>query len=219
MVMHRSKQFDSQSLAPLGGTTTRARAGFDNTAQPPLTSGFGAVMEQEEDIQSSTEGYVGGDNGPNSAAIDRILRHQGTRLGANIALLEQRYEMLPHPARFQTLHGKHARLSNARHTAAADDLGVLPSLVAKHLDLLRKIETLMSRRPDGQRGELILAEIARNHEEMAWMLTALIKEDESVRDFVPTPVIASAPASPKLSTSEANWENEGGASGASPVAT
>ena len=213
MVMHVSTQFDSP---PLGGTTTRAEAGFDDTAQPPLTSGFGAVMQQEEDIQSSTEGYLGADNGPNSAAIDRLLRQQGTRLGANLALLERRYGMLPHPARFRPLQAKHVRLSTARR-AAAPDSGVLPSLIAQHLELLRKIETLISQRPDGQRGELILAQIARNHEEMAWMLAALIKQDECVRDLVPYPVTAAAPATSNLASGEANWENEGGAARVEPL--
>lgn len=208
--MHTSTHIDSQLISPNGGTTTRAMAGSDTTAQPPLTSGFSVVMEQEEEIQSSTIGYLGTDKGPNSAALDRILQHQGVRLGANIALLEQRYETLPHPVRFRTLHTKHGPLSRARRTAVAEDAGILPSLIAQHLNLLRKIETLIRQRPDGQRGELILTEIARNHEEMAWMLTALIREDESKRDLVPTPANALKKAL-HLGANEATWENEGGA--------
>src|ERR1043166_6123044 len=188
--MDNSNQIDSDLLAPPDGVTTRAMACRDDTAQPPLASGFGAVMEQEQKIQSFTEEYIGADNGPHSAAIDRILRQQQTRLGANIALLEQRYEMLP-PARIQTRHAKHPPLSYARRIMATpDDSGVLQKLVAQHLDLIRNIETLIDQRPDGQRGTLILAEIARNHEDMAWMLTALLKEEDSVRDLVPIPVTA-----------------------------
>jgi hypothetical protein len=203
----------SPPLSP--GTTTRATPGLDDTAQPALTSGFGTLMEQEREIQSSTERYVGEDHGEKSAAINRILQHQQVRLGANIALLEERYEMLPNPGRFHLLPKERVRLARApRPDASANDEGFLPSLVAQHMDALRRIVALSAQRPDGQRGELILAEIARNHEEMAWMLTALIKEDESVRDLIPSPTVAEA--APPTAT-EATWENEGGAPAGGPA--
>ena len=205
--MHLSTDSDQPS-ALLGGKTTRSDRGRD-TAQPPLTSGFGAVMEQEEKIQCATERSVGGDKGPKSAAIDRILRDHGTRLGANIALLEQRYETLPHPSRFKMLRANPDRLSTAEHAVIGCDDGILSALASQHVALLGKIETLIRQRPDGQRGELILAEIARNHEEMARMLTALVNDDESLRDMVP--LSASEAPVPALPKGEAAWENEGGA--------
>lgn len=211
MVMHASTSFDSPSFSPLGDATARTAVSSNLLPPPPLTSGFGTVMEHEEDIQSSTEEYLGADKGPNSAAIDRILQYQAARLGANIALLEQRYETLPHPGRFQILQAKHNRLSAAHPIAGTGVIGTLRHLIVQHLNLLRKIETLIGQRPDGQRAELILAEMVRNHEEMAWMLTALIKEDDSVRDMLPIPIIAAAAAASKNEASEANWENEGGA--------
>jgi hypothetical protein len=67
----------------------------------------------------------------------------------------------------------------------------------------------------GQQGALILTEVAHNHEEMAWMLTALLHEDLSVHDFVPVPIIATK-ASIKT-RAEATWENEGGAPRSSPA--
>ena len=210
--MYASPQIDSHPLSSPSGTTTRAVAGSDDTAQPSVTSGFGAVMEQERDIQSSTDGYLGVSHGPRSTAINRILGHQQTQLGANIALLEERYEMLPHPVRFQVLREKRIHLTHARRAAALEDGGVfLPALVAQHLNLLRNIDALITQRPDGQRGELILAEIARNHEEMAWVLTALIKEEDAVRDLISAPITASTSPVAKPSSSEMNWENEGGA--------
>lgn len=213
MVMHPTVTFDSPPRAPLGGTTTRAVFGSDHTAQPPLTSGFGAVMEQEVNIQSSTEKCLDARTGPHSAALGRILRHQGRRLGANIALLEQRYEMLPHPARFQTLHAPHGRLSLVHEAPVADAGDVLPSLIAQHLALLRKIETLISQRPDGQRGELILAEIARNHEEMAWMLTALLTEDTTAARRVAD---GGERAARGVKQAEEAWDNEGGSVSPAP---
>lgn len=216
MVMHPSVQIASQLLSSPGGRTMRARVDADAMDYPRLTSGFGAVREQEEDAQSSTKGYLGFDRGPNSAAIDRVLLHHGTRLGANVGLLEQRYRMLPHPDRFQSLDKTHPRLSTPSRTATATAGGLLPHLVGLHLNLLRKIEALVDQHSDGPRGEVLLAQIARSHEEMAWVLLALLKEGESVRDSVPFPVIAGAP---QLAPSEARWENEGGAAASEPGAS
>ena len=208
--MHATPQHDFSSR-PAAGTTTRATAGIDDTAQPPLTSGFGAVMEQERDIRSATAGYLAIDHGPQSASIDRLLRRQEAQLGANIALLEERYEMLPHPNRFRTLHTPKIRPPTARRTVPGKRDDFLPSLVARHVELLRDIVALQTHRPDGQRGELILAEIARNHEEMAQMLTTWIKEDDSARDLLRVPTTAVvAPAAAAPSVTVARWENEGG---------
>lgn len=209
--MHAALQPSANFPFPSTSTTTRADAARDETAQPPLTSGFGAVMEQERDIQSSTQQYLGADRGSRSAPVDHILGLQGARLGANIALLEERYEMLPSPIRFHSLRETRTRVAARREVSTVADVRtMLSSLVAQHLNLLRKIDALITQRPDGQRGELILSEVARNHEEMASTLTALINSDDMVRDLVPIPTIARRSASAQPA-SEARWENEGGA--------
>lgn len=216
--MQISTPSDSCSPATPGGVTTRAAAGPHNdTAQPSLTSGFGAVIEKEHELQAATGGYLDEANGSRSATVARMLRHQQMRLGANIALLEQRYETLPHPARFQAWQGKHSRLTTAQHVARTETNCVLPSLVAQHLSLLGDIHALITRGPDGQRGELILNEVGRNHEEMARMLTAFLKEHVAVHDLEPIPVTAVSPAIPH-STSETDWENEGGGPRVKPPA-
>lgn len=202
----------ASSHAPLSsppGGITRAAAPLDDTAQPPLTSGFGALMEQEKDIQLSTLGHVGA-RGADGAAIDHLLQQQAKLLAANVALLEQRYEMLPHAARFQHLHEIHEPLSHRRPNHTGSEIGTLPTLRALHLNALRKLETLVHQRPDGQRGELILAHIAHNHEEMAGALSVLLKDEASAGPN-PNAAIISAARAPGLSVGEAGWENEGGA--------
>jgi DNA-binding ferritin-like protein len=190
----------------------------DDTAQPGLTSGFGAVMEEERNLQSSTEGYLAAVNGPHAIALDRILRNQQLRLDDNIGLLEERYEMLPHPARFQALRGRLFPLTNSRRVATPSESNdLLPNLVAQHLTLLANVATLIAHSSQGGQGQYILTEVARNHEEMAWMLTALLKEDQSVRERVSVPVTAAVATAPTPGTTEGNWENEGGAPRASPV--
>jgi hypothetical protein len=89
----------------------------------------------------------------------------------------------------------------------SDEAQLLPELVAQHTRLLTDIDALIGCAPDGQRGELILTEVSRNHEEMAWMLTALLKDDESAGR------IASEPGSERTAESiraQENWDNEGG---------
>ncbi|HVS52375.1 MAG TPA: hypothetical protein VHD62_08470 [Opitutaceae bacterium] len=157
---------------------SRAQTDLQNTtAQPALTSGFGAVIDKEHDLQTATEGLVGHVNGEHGTAIDRILRHQHSRLGANIALLEQRYEALPNPERFVHWNDRRHPPAAPRRLELRDTTEALPELIARHVGLLADIEALIGCVPDGQRGELILNEVSRRHEEMAWMLNALLKED------------------------------------------
>lgn len=205
--MHHPTHSDSRSFPPLGGVVTRALPGPRNdTAQPSLTSGFGAVIEKEEDLQTATEVSLGQASGDQAIAIDRILRQQHSRLGANIALLEQRYETLPRAERFVNWQGRHRPPVTPRHVGG-DESTLLADLIALHTNLLANIEALIGCAPDGQRGELILTEVRRNHEEMSRMLTALLKEDGTSRRM-PDEKAAAAPGS--TSRAEERWDNEGG---------
>lgn len=208
--MHPSTPHDSPSPSFYGDTTIAA-AGLNNANAPrSLTSGFGTVLEKEHELRSATEGYLAEATGPHSTDLDRILRQQQTRIGANIALLEQRYEMLPHAKRFQALHGVHFSPTRARPTAEPENGGTLPNLVAQHRSLIGNLDALIIRDSDGQRGELILTAIGRNHEDMAGVLTALLRADDPARDRVTVPVVAAVGPTP--GTTEGSWENEGGAS-------
>lgn len=179
--------------APVG-TVTRATAdGPVDPTEPSLRSGFASVMEQEHQLQSSTGGYRQATTLRLSSAIARILSKQQVALGANIALLEQRFETLPRNDDLALLPVRLAPPAKARHVASAPEHNcLLRNLVAQHLNILENIDTLLARGLAGQRGELILTEVARNHEEMAGMLTALLKEDESMRDGKPLPAGAAA---------------------------
>jgi hypothetical protein len=205
--MQNTTDNNSRSPPSTRGVVTRAQAGPGNdTAQPSLTSGFGAVIEKEYDLLTATEGSFDHVTGGHAAEIDRILHHQQSRLGANIALLEQRYEALPNPERFKSW-GHRGRPTVAPRRTRYDETDLLPDLIALHTALLGDIEALIVRASDGQRGELILTEVSRNHEEMAWMLTALLKEDESGARL-PDDAVGAAPNS-TLQAQE-NWDNEGG---------
>lgn len=199
---------DSRSPPQFGGAVTRAQTDPQNTtAQPALTSGFGAVIEKEHALQTATEGSLGHVNGQHATELNRILRHQHSRLGANIALLEQRYEALPNPDRFVNWNDRRHPPITARRKASGDEIDLLPDLIARHAGLLADIEALISCAPDGQRGELILTEVSRNHDEMAWMLTALMKDDESVKRIAHD---TGGDAACETRGAQENWDNEGG---------
>lgn len=210
---------DADPSVPFAGITPRAttRPG-DATAQPPLTSGFGAVIEKEQELQAATKAQVGEDHGARAADIDRMLGQQQIRLGANLALLAQRYEMLPNPLRFEPIHTPHRPLTRKRRTAVQKSRGVLHDLVARHVSLRRDLEALIALRADGQRGELILSEVCRNHEEMAAKLSAFLDELLAVRDALPMPIVARHATLPRPIISEGSWENEGGALRPAPPA-
>lgn len=179
----------------------------DVRSPSPFISGYGVVMKQEHALQSSIGKALGALGGPHAAAMGRVLRHQRVRLRTNIALLEHRYGSLPHPERFQALHRMLSPLSKTRRVAAdPEQPEILSALVAQHLNLTTSIDRLLARRRDVQRGEVNLAEVAKNHDEMAWMLTALIKEGETVRIGA-----ARADDGPRPGLAEMDWENEGGA--------
>jgi hypothetical protein len=205
--MHNPTETDSRSPPQSGGVVTRAPMGSGNdTAQPSLTSGFGAVIEKEHDLQATTEGSLGQVSGLRSTEIDRILRQHHSRLGANIALLEQRYEALPNPERFVSWQDRpHAPVATRRKLSGGET-EFLPDLIARHTSLLADIGALIACAPDGQRGELILSEVSRNHEQMAWRLTALLKE----REPVPRLNNEVGPARGATAQAQENWDNEGG---------
>jgi hypothetical protein len=177
---------------PDGITVERETIGTSHLApQRSLSSGFGDVMKRERALQAATEMFLGADHGLHSSAIDRILREQYTRLGANIAILEQRYETEPATSRDRALQasrppaavGGNRAIERAKH-------GGLRELAVQHQSLLASVERLLADGSDGQRGALILTEVAHNHEEMAWMLTALLRDGLGTCDVLPISIDA-----------------------------
>ncbi len=211
--MQNTADSDSRSPPPAASliSQTSPSLGVDTTP-PSLTSGFGTVIEKEHDLQVATLDSCGDADAELSGAMERILRHQHSRLGANIALLEQRYEALPNPERFVSWRSLH-RPPAAPRRAPRDETNLLPDLIARHGHLLADIETLIGCAVDGERGELILAEVSRSHAEMAKVLAALLTETEIVVERAPD-----AEASQPRGTRQAqeDWDNEGGAARSTP---
>ncbi len=183
---------------------------------PAAVRDFDSMLEREHHLQSSTDGYLDSLKGPHASVIDRILRNQHLRLGDNIALLEQRYERSPaHPA-FAAAGPAPIRLARAkRPNGEADSIGQLPLLVAQHQRAIETIDRLIAQATEGQR-ELILAQVARNHREMAAILIELLRAGESASDAPPQPVLAAVRSTPGIAVG--SWQNDGGAFRPSPAA-
>lgn len=167
------------------------------------TKGFGPLLEQEHALQVSNADNLLFVAGPHATDIRRILEDQQTRIAGAIGLVEQRVEALPYPDRFHAL--AHLRPAQAAGMPAPRETG-LADLAHQHLSLQSGLLSLIEHRPEGGQPELLLVAAARTHEEMAWMLTALLNEDDTVRDRVNLPILAEALPNP----AEARWENEGG---------
>jgi hypothetical protein len=179
----RATRTDSRSPPRSGGTVTRA--------EPPLrASGFGALMEQESDLKSATESYLRTVNGRRASEIAAMLWEHQMRLETNLTLLEQRYQTPASPPRFRAEPATIMATSGDEFSSApvTESLPLLAGLLALHRKLLEDIEALLARHGDGQRGEMILAQVGQNHERMAGMITALVGR-EPIGDPVLPPVV------------------------------
>ena len=179
-------------------------AAKNTTAEPPLGSGFGSLIDREHTLRGTLAECDGRIEGNHAADVERILQHQVLQMDANIALLEQRYEGIANG--IPVVASIADRLPPGSEPGSYGAGDILPDLRGQHASLMADIDVLLERSPDGQRGELILAEVKRNHEEMVWMLTALLSEDATA-----------APAEAKnartagtMSRAQENWDNEGG---------
>lgn len=168
------------------------------------TRGFGPLLEQEHALETSVSDNLLFIDGPRSAEIRCLLESQQGRVAGGIMLLEQRLERLPYPERFRALAQLRAHAFEGMPAARKTGLA---RLAHQHTELQDSLLALIEHRPEGGRSERILVAVAQNHEEMAWMINALLSEDDTVRDRELPPIIATAIPD----AVEQSWENEGGA--------
>src|SRR4051812_23893277 len=91
---------DTPPISHPGRGSDQPTAPDAHTAQPPLTSGFAALIERERELQSLVATCIDQKGSGQHTSLDSLLREHREQLGAIIALLEQRYELLPVPGRF-----------------------------------------------------------------------------------------------------------------------
>jgi hypothetical protein len=192
-------------MNPTSQSAENARPGPD--ALLPFVHGLGAVLQQEHALLASLQRNPPLTSGAHAADLARIVTGQRTRVTETVLLLEARCRMFPQPTRFAGTPFDLPAGEDA-HEPAPDGDDALAQLVDRHTTLARELGALDELRSGWDPATPLLREAARNHEEMAWMLLALIHENATAGDW-------SGPTNPpdvptRVTPPEADWENEGG---------
>jgi len=170
----------------------------------PFTSGVGTLIEEEHELLQSIRDQVDHGNGINSVGLQRILSNHVQETQEIIALLERYSKALPIPERFDVLKFGPPRHVHAALPAASGS-SLLANLINEHRRLLGHLERLRKSDHDDSMKPGVLSFAAQRHEDMAWMLTALEKEDEVLSDAT-----TAGTDSSKLNISEESWNTDGG---------
>ena len=177
---------------------------------PLLTSGFGSLIEEEHALETYLGECIHTIGGQHGDSVDRIFVNHLQQIREILALLYKRSEMLPNPARFRTLKLGARIFTRSPHQIIPPVQPVLHRLVSLHLHLQRGIEVLLKKDHDAKCDETMLSQVAQKHDEMGWMLTALLKEDGRGQDPEFSAILGSNPPTLFEERAEKKWENEGG---------
>lgn len=159
-----------------GLTKTALLTPVSSSLSEPLTSGFGSVIEEEHELQTLLRECTRTATGIHGDNIARIFINHLQEIDEILALLYERSDRLPHPLRFTVLKSGLPLPTHARPLSSFAQ-PLFGRLVAFHLHLQGGIEKLLIKEPELGGEKQLLKQIAQRHEDMAWMLNALIKED------------------------------------------
>lgn len=138
-----------------------------------FTNGFGTILAAEHDLLATVQDLaVTKETGPPSPVL-RILRHHTKQLETIIDLLELREGLLPFPNRF--MDGG-ATVPQTTHVRPVATESWMSDLVQRHQALRESLGRLIEVTAHEHDGESGLREAAQRHEEMEWMLMALLNE-------------------------------------------
>ncbi len=174
--MHLATQNDFHSRSDRRGRNPPDTSLDQDAASPhPLTSGFGVVIEKEDSLGRINRDSLGEIHTAGKSDLWRVLRHHQLLIEKNQELLLNRCDQLSRGERFARLYDANRPWSAESQAVAHDEEGALGDLLARHTSLIGDLDALISRAKRGEHDEDLLAEIERNHEEMAWMLMTLLK--------------------------------------------
>lgn len=149
---------------------------------------FDRIFQQEYALQVAVESQRSEAGGPRAKDLVRILDHQQSRLSMGIAALDHRCETLPHVQRSHRLQCRHPDSDEVLTSSVSRTPGAgLEGLATMNLELASSIRQLMDHCLEEQ-AEADLEGVAREHEEMAWVLLALTHDGEYIENgCAPTP--------------------------------
>lgn len=153
--------------------------------------GYGALMEQQYLLQSVTNESGRSLTGSRSKHVRRMLEKHYIKIGDSISLLARFCDDLPQPGRFRTWLGERSGTAGRWQALRAHSIhSGLAQLLALHTKVMAEVGMLTDELSLGDEGRQILSEVARNHEDMASMLTDVVKKDVSIGDQEIPPIIA-----------------------------
>jgi hypothetical protein len=180
------------------------------------TSGFAALVDREQNLRRLMQLCVDRAAGSQAENTVRILSRHRTQIDAIIALLIRRWAHFPQPARCGAAAAVDPRGTHHHPAAGWEGGSAIASLHARHLELLGNLGSWIKDMEPVAGREGLLREAWQRHEEMAWMLDALLIEEDHVarrHSFYLTIPMQLETRSPAME----RWENEGGrTSGVSP---
>lgn len=166
--------------------------------------GFATLIEGETDLARALGTAADCLRGVRAVNTARIFRHQVRQIEAIISLLLERRSEFPIPHRFEIDAAQHPHTSRA---LAPKQPLTLDGIRSRHLAFATHLEELVASTASSSNREDLLREAKQRHEEMAWMLSALINEDLTAA----RPVLSVPRNSPAVGNFELErWENEGG---------
>lgn len=178
------------------------------SAPPPgFTVGFATLIEGEAELARALGAAARGLEGPRASATARIFEHQVRQLDAVVALLMQRRAQFPLPQRFERDAAQHPRATQHHAGVGQTEAPTLAGFHRRHLAFATRLGELVASTASGANREELLREAKQFHEEMAWMLAALINEDLTA-ERRPRPFPPDSPFGrrPELE----RWETDGG---------
>lgn len=135
--------------------------------------------------------------------LKQILENHVEQISAILGLLDARDRLLPVPERFSGRACDGAPLLDP--VPLTETRPTVRHLIDCHQALRRHIGVLIALSGNKDSEERNLREVAQRHEEMEWMLTAVLVED-AVADDLSVPEVDQQ----RLTMSQELWENEGG---------
>ncbi|MDX2185984.1 MAG: hypothetical protein SFV32_03545 [Opitutaceae bacterium] len=171
-----------------------------------LKSGYGTVVEREKKLIADNRYEFDSSQTQELSRITRILAHHDALLLTTLNLILSRMETLPCPARFESWQSH--REVDERQTPHPDrtEQRVIADLIGKHTAMIRDLQALVAKPAGAEQVERLLSEAIAHHDDMAWMLNSILREQETSGN--PHSLMPDVAASEQ--TAVARWDGEGG---------
>ncbi len=174
-------------------------------------SGFGTLMEMENDLLVLLRQCLQGEPVVGRSSLARILGHHLQQVERIIRLCTEQQRTLPLPHRFRVIGPGPSVIQWEEVDPAYEPPGLLTDLLERNLELADGWQRLAACGRAAASPHASLSEASQRHQNLAWMLTALLHESDSEGPSQSLSFVADAVVGQGPERGEGRWENEGGA--------